>query len=408
MDAFVARQPVFDNDHSVFGYELFFRSSLCNAAEIPEGQSPSSRLIADGTFLGLIEAMSGGKQIFVNVEAEDLLGEYILLLPADRTVVEIVESVKPGKLVVEACHRLKKRGYRLALDNYSKDAPHAPLADLVDYVKVDFLATSAVDCSMINSHFSGQGIDCIAQKIETWESFRMASSIGYRNFQGHYFSKPEVLRHKPLAGSNIHHFKLLRELHATELNLEQLEETFKGDAVLTYKLLRYVNSAFFGWRSEIKSVGHALVLLGHQGIRRFGSLLVLARMGEGKPSELLTQAVIRARSCESLAEFTGLRDRDEELFLVGMLSLMDAIADCLLPEALRSLPISNDLKSVLLGKKSTMRDILQATIACEKGEWDALRQVADRLGLGEDMIAEHYLKAVEGVQQGPDGAALAA
>ncbi|MEM7201856.1 MAG: HDOD domain-containing protein [Planctomycetota bacterium] len=383
MQAFIARQPIFNTKAEVCAYELLFRDGLRNA--FPVGMDPdlaSSRVIADSLFLIGLEEMAVGKPAFINVTKDLLLADYVTMLPPDRVVIEVLETVEPTPDVIAACRRLKGGGYRIALDDFVYDPAYEPLLELADVVKVDFRATPPDELALLAQRAARHGAATLAEKVETGAEFETAVAKGYTFFQGYFFSKPVVVAHNAVPEFKLHYLELLRELNRGELDLDRLDDLIKRELSLSYKLLRYVNSPLFGLSNDVESIRHAMIVLGDRPLRRWISFVAVSCMGEDKPQELMVMALVRAKFCEELAKSTGLGNRGEELFLMGMFSLLDAIIDRPLIELLDDLPIGDAIKSALCQERNRFRDILDLVIAYERGAWADVERLSD--GLTDD------------------------
>jgi EAL and modified HD-GYP domain-containing signal transduction protein len=399
MDVFVAKQPIFDRKQEVFAYELLFRSGFDNFFSHPDQDQAASKLIADSSFLFGVESITGGKKAFINVTRDVLVKEYITILPKDLTVVEILETVEPDEAVIAACKKLKFSGYPLALDDFVYEERFRPLIELADIIKVDFLTTSREERGALVKKFAPLGIRFLAERVETREEFDLAMSMGYTYFQGYFFSKPVILAGKDIPGFKVTYLRILKEVNRAELNLDQIENTVKQDVALSYKLLRYINSPFFGWRKEVGSIKHALALLGDTNVKKWVSLVCLASMGEDKPAELVVTSITRAKFCEYLAAQVHMKNREQDLFLMGMFSLMDAIVDRPMSEILEEMPISQDIKVALSGGANLFREIYEYVLAYEKGDWDQVSEWSAKLRLKEPEIPELYFKSVAWARQ---------
>jgi EAL and modified HD-GYP domain-containing signal transduction protein len=395
MDIFIARQPIFDAHQKVFGYELLFRSGLDNLFMHPDPNQATSRVIADSFFLLGISELTGGKRAFINVTREVLLKEYLYLVPKDLIVAEILETVAPDPEIIAACKKLKGAGYLLALDDFIYKDEYRSLVELSDFIKVDVLSTDEEAQRSLAKEFAPRGIRLLAEKVETTHVHQGALKMGYTYFQGYFFSKPRIISGKDIPGYKLHYLRLLREIHRREADLKQMGQIIRQEVSLSFKLLRYINSAFFGLRNEISSVMQALALLGEKEIRKWVSLIAMAHMGEDKPEELLVHAVTRAKFCESLAGCTDLAGRKEDLFLMGMFSLLDAILDRSLVDILREIPIAEDIKAALLGEENPLKTVYELALSCESGQWEKFSGLARRLRVDEVVSSRLYLDAVK-------------
>jgi len=404
MDAFIARQPIFDMDQKVFAYELLFRSGLANFfdeknADANQIDQVSSKVIGDSVMIHGLDTLTAGKKGFYNVTRETLVKEYYAMLPQKDTVVEILESVQPDAEVIKACENLKQHGYALALDDFVYKDRYRALIDLADFIKVDFLATDHAEQQRLAECYAPKGIRMLAEKVETWEIFQEAKEMGYTYFQGFFFSKPVILTGKDIPAYKLHYLKILQEIQRSELDYNGIEEIIKLEMSLSYKLLRYINSAFFGWQSEIGSIQHALVLMGENEIKKWASLVALVNMAGDKAHELVIQAIVRSKFCEFLAPRFGQEKRSQDFFLLGMFSLLDAIMGCPLSEGLNKLPISEDIKEALLDGTGPMGDAFQLILAYEKGYWQDIAEIIEKLEISDEGISTFYLKALRWADQ---------
>lgn len=408
MQSFIARQPIFDTKQRVYAYELLFRSSLDNVCDIPDLNYASTKIITDSCMLLGMENITGGKKAFINTTRDVLLKDCIDLLPRELSVIEILETVEPDEEVLRVCSKLKQQGYLLALDDFSYREEYNELINLVDIIKVDFLQTSREEQRSLVERFAPRGIRFLAEKVETQVAFEEAQEMGYVYFQGYFFCRPMILTWKDVPGFKLHYLNILREIHRPELDFGHIEEIIKRDVSLSYKLLRYINSAFFSWRVEINSIRQALILLGEKEVRKWASLIALASMSKDKPEELVAQAVIRAKFCESMAPLVGLAHRAEDLFLMGMFSLVDAILDRELKEILRDMPIADDVKAALLDERyrsgaegARLKNAHECVLAYERADWPRLEEAAKNLGMSNAALElpRLYLQAVGWVQK---------
>ena len=395
MKKFVARQPIFDPHQKVYAYELLFRSGMDNFFEASDPDQASTSVIVDSLLLMGMEKLTGGDRAFINCTRNVLIKGCAALLPKDKVVVEILESVEPDDEVVGAGLRLKRAGFMLALDDFIYEERLEPFLPLIDCVKIDFRETTEMDRRALVEKLSPRGIKMVAEKVETMSELHQASEMGYTYFQGYFFSKPESIVAKDIPGYKLNYLRVLQAVNQPEINLVELENIIKLEASLTYKLLRYLNSAFFGFRTEIRSIHHALALLGEEELKKWASLIAMAAMGADKPPELVVSVIVRAVFCESLAPRIGMMNRSNDLFLLGMMSLIDAVLDRPLPEILEKMPISHEVKEALLGVENRFRDVYETVIAYEAAEWRSFAEKARKLNLDEETVPDLYLKSVE-------------
>ncbi len=397
---FIARQPIFDLQQKVYGYELLFRSGFDNVFKNAAPDQASAKVMTDGTLVFSMDAISGGKLIFINVTHDILLRDYVSLLPRNQTAAEILETVAPDTEVVGACCRLKKSGYLIVLDDFVYSEQYAELMNLADIVKVDFLTTAPEERRQVLSRFTAPHVRFLAEKVETHEVFKEAVGLGYSYFQGYFFSKPVIISSRDVPGFKLNYLQMLQEIQLPGIHFDHLEAIIKRDMALSFKLLRYINSAYFGLNNKVTSIMHAITLLGTREFKQWASLVVMASMGSDKPDELVVHALIRGRFCESFAPMLGMKHRSQELFLLGLFSVIDAILDRPLEEILKDLPLADEIKDALSGKPNRLRAVFDYVLAYEKGDWDRVSELAVALGLSDESgVPAIYLHAVHWAQK---------
>jgi len=316
--------------------------------------------------------------------------DVITLLPRDRVVVEILEDVVADEETIAACDRLHRAGYIIALDDYLPNADTMRLLPFADIVKVDFLATNSARQAAIAMDMRRRGIRLLAEKVETREQFDLALSLGYHYFQGYFFCKPQMLTMQDIACSQLAYVHVLSIVHRDSYDVDELEKAILREPALCYRLLRYLNSAAFGL-FPIRSIRHALSLLGQREIQKWVSIVVVISVAHDRPGELISCALTRARTCEALAARCGADP--SQAFMVGILSLMDAILDRPMDTLISHLPLTAACKDALRGGGDALGKLLKLSIGCERGTWDEVATETDDLGLRESTVWEAHRDA---------------
>jgi EAL and modified HD-GYP domain-containing signal transduction protein len=405
---FVARQPILTTDEKVFGYELLFRDGIEDFFRSPDSDAASRSTLNSSMLLGL-DVLCDGRRAFVNCTREILLKDYVTLLPAGQTVVEVLETVPADDLVVAACRRLKEAGYMIALDDFAVNDEREALTDLADIIKVDLRATSVADAAAMVRRYGPWRCRLLAEKVETRAEFIASTKAGFVYFQGYFFRRPEILTAHEIPANQLNYLRMLTAVSQPELDVREIENLVKGEASLCYRLLRYLNSAAFGFKAEIHSVRHALSILGEREVRRWIRLVASLGAGQDKPSDLVLAALVRARFCELLSPRVQhnfrhkVQPEDSDLFLMGMLSLMDSILEIPMRQVLDNVPIDQECKAVLLGATSRLRPFYQLMLAQESGEWTVVRELATQLQLCESDVSTSYWKAMQWARQVSSG-----
>jgi c-di-GMP-related signal transduction protein len=348
-----------------------------------------------------LDVLCDGRRAFVNCTRDTLLKGLVTLLPSASTVVEILEDVPPDPDVIAACQGLKEAGYLLALDDYVADDPREPLAEMADIIKVEMqLTTEEQRAAMIKRHGPWRA-RMLAEKIETQGDFVRARDQGFVYFQGYFFRRPEMIQTRDMPAHRLHYLRMLQEVSRPDLDVPGLERLIKAEASVCYRLLRYMNSAVFGLKTEIRSIRHALSLLGEREVRRWVRLVAAVGAGQDRPSDLVLSALVRARFGELLAPHV--EHGESDLFLLGLLSLIDAMLEMPMTEVLERVPLDHETKNVLLGKPSALRPVYQLMLAHESGEWEAAAQLSESLRLiNEDVAGGRAKYRAEPENSAPD------
>ena len=397
VDVFVARQPIFHRDLQVYGYELLYRGGQENAFDGTRSDVATARVIANFVLTIGTDQLLNGKPAFLNFDATLLTLEYAALLPAHSAVVEIRENTSPNTDILALCGLLKGRGCSFALDDVSSIEQVAPWRGIVDIVKVDFPKTNEAMRARILAACKESKIRTVAEKVETQTDFELAAGQGYDYFQGFFFARPTIFKRRAVPDSKVLLLQLLREVSAEDVDFDTVEKLLQRDAALVYKLLRYINSPLFGWRAKIKSLPHAMALLGQEELRKWICLLLVAGLGQDAVPELLVKSLVRARFAELVASQMRLGIRPPSAFLLGLLSHLDALLHCPMEEALAGLRLETELTNALLGRsqpRDTLGRLYSLFRAYEAADRTRIFAIAQEFRISVPDLRELYLKAV--------------
>jgi c-di-GMP-related signal transduction protein len=386
---YVARQPIFDRNEKVFGYELLFRDGLENSFHGDPDQASCATL--DRSLLMGLDVLCDGRRAFVNCTRDTLMKGLVTLLPATSTVVEILESVPDDSEVLAICRSLKEAGYTLALDDYVANDRRLKLTEIADIIKVEMQLTTPEQRAQMIQHFRPRRCRLLAEKVETQSEFVHSRDQGFVYFQGYFFRRPEILSTRDVPANRLNYLRMLQEVSRAELNLAALEDLVKTEASVCYRLLRYLNSSMFGFRSEIHSVRHALTILGERDLRRWVRLVATVGAGQDRASDLVLSALVRGRFGELLAPVVPHADSD--LFLMGLLSLIDAMLEMPMHDILERISLDQATKTVLVGEPSPLQPVFQLILAHESGQWEQAGKISRSLGLDAETVADQYWEA---------------
>lgn len=312
LNRFLARQPILTPKRKLFGYEILSRYGPENYCRTMAGDQFHVNGM-DELFLMGIQTMTEGLPAFLNCTREFLVKDYLTLMPRELVVGEILENVSPDEEVLGACRRMKEQNYRFALDDYCDHPDVRPLLDIADFVKLDVLLTSFEEQKRVVDICHGRGIPVVAEKVETDQQFHRCLDIGYDFFQGYFFCRPQIVGRRSVPANKTVYLQLLQAANAPQFNLNKISLIFKRDVSLSYRLLRYLNSAAFAFRVEIHSIPHALTLLGERAMRKWISLVSVAALGDSVADDLLRLPLLRAMFCELIGQKIGMIQETNDL-----------------------------------------------------------------------------------------------
>jgi len=396
VEVFVARQPIFDRHRKVWAYELLFRAN--GAATHFDGAEPSSatrQVISHGMLSIGWDKMLRGKPGCVNFGRDMLLQDLYSSLPPGQTIIELTEDIDADAEVLAAVRAVRDQGYRIALDDFRPGPRMDALVELAHLVKVE-MDTPKPQQEIILRDLHARGIRVLSEKVETDADFRWALRAGYDYFQGNFFARPMLMQGTQIPAVKMQCLRLIQEAHRAELDFTRLSALISQDVSLSYKLLRYANSARFGRQSKIHSIRRALVVLGEYGIRKWIAIAALPAIAEDKPSELVTQSLVRGRFCELLGQASG-QGVEDQAFLVGLFSLLDALLDRPLNDTLEELGLAPHLDSVLRGlapDESVLNQIYKLVRRYEVADWAGVDALAGQLGTPPEVVGAAYREAL--------------
>jgi len=391
---YVARQPILDASGRLHAYELLFRSG---PDAVFRGDSElATRTMFDNTVVFGLESLTDGLPAFVNCTLEALTGTLVELLPPHLTVLEILETVEPTAQLLAACHRLKARGFRLALDDFVWEPRFVPLIELADYIKIDFLLSGPEVRRDLLHRLQGKPIQLLAEKVETQEQFQEARAEGFTLFQGYYFCRPTLLSQRSVPANSHEYFQLIAHIQKQPLDLNAICPMIKRDAALTYRLLRLVNSPIYPHHGEIRSIRSAILTVGEDAFRRLAILLATSNLASPSDSELLHMALVRARFCELAAVPCGL-DATEQ-YLLGMFSLLPTMLRASLEDIAAKLPLRPAISNALRGEACPERTPLAWIEAYELADWLRCDALCAHHGVHPDALHQAAQQAIRWTQ----------
>ncbi len=415
------RKPIFSVDLDVFAYELIFRTSpkdfsFFSKEEFKEDvedfptledlESSGYTEKDKGTIIGINNIFSliglkkaiNNKRGLIKFTKNLLKSDFIYTLPKNYIGI-LIEQYLSKDVDDEyriAVNRLHNSGYIIVLDNFNFSGLASPLLAAANMVKIDFLRNSEDEIKNILTTVFDYGIEAIADNLNSREDFEKAKSLSFSLFSGNFFSRPLIIAAKDIEGNKLNYLQILKEIHSPELDYKKLEDIIKRDLALSYKLLKYINSAFFGLTREIDSIKTALVLLGDKEIKRWVTVTIFATLASDKPSEVLRLSLLRAKFAELLAEKLGFSDMKEKFFLMGLFSLIDVILDKPKEEILGDIPLDDEIKNALIkNSKNEYGVVLNIILLYEEQKIDVLEEILNGTNISLDDVSQYYISSLE-------------
>ena len=390
----LARQPILDRKLETYGYELLCRPAPEDTLTWQQNhgdRATSEVLISAFNDLG-IEQVTGGLPAFINFTEHWLHNPPIL--PAANMVAEVLEYIEPTEANLNALRKLRRLGYKVALDDYQGDELHSPILPLVDIIKVDIRRLSSLTVlGELIQRYGRKDLIWLAEKVETQEEYRLCHEAGCTLFQGYFFSRPANIYGKRLPDNQLAILHLLRVLNNPDAEFDEIAAVMQSDPQLSYKLLRIVNSAAVGYPREVTSISRAIVICGINRLKAWANLIALGRLNN-KPAVLREQAIVRAYISKALT-FAWPDLDDDTAFTIGLFSLLDAFMDCPMADICEQLNLPPHLKTALISHEGDYGFILTTVIAMEQADWEHINwEILAGMSITPADLERHYLKAL--------------
>lgn len=399
MDVYIARQPILNREKELFAYELLYRSNTQNSFSNIDGDKATSEVIHNLFQIGVNE-LSEGKPCFINF-TDNLLEKLVpTYFHKKMVVVEVLETVQPTNKIIMSCRKLKELGYRIALDDFEMkwdNENYLQLVQLADIIKVDIQKTPRYKQIVMLNSLKRYHVEFLAEKVENQEEYEQCKKDGYSYFQGYFFSKPVILASNDVPEQSHSLFVLLHELSKEEPDINKITDTIEVDISLSYKLLKLINSPVIGIRNTIKSIRQAIVLLGFNELRKWIFLLSLreVRKNDSAYQVLIKMSLTRAKFCEEIAIYKGMRNESSTYFLVGLFSLMDSLMQRPMESIMEQLPLEDELKQAIMGSSTSYSEILQLSIHMERANWSNIDDHVEGLGIKKKQVFDLFVHSMK-------------
>jgi len=388
----MARQPIFDSSQKVVAYELLYRNDQDTEQAVFRDSSATIEVLLNA--YTCISDAGAVKRVpaFINISEEMLMNDNFPDLPRKQVVIEIPETIQPTTAVAKAVLSLARDGYRLVLDNFTYDPRYDAFLKMVHMVKIDVSGMDDATLHQTINQLRAFKVAPVAVKIESHEKLVTCANLGFKLFQGHFLSRPKLVKGKKLETNAATLMQLIQAVNQPDVTPEALESLIIQDPVLTFKMLRIVNSAAYSLVRKVESITDAVVLLGMEQIRRWVTLISMTAHDD-KPEELCRMLLVRGSMCEALANAKGERNSGS-YFMAGMMSGLHALLDIAQEELLEQVPLADDIQAALQDYSGPMGETLKAVVSYESGDWDALPA-----NLDIDLYETSYRSALQWAQE---------
>jgi EAL and modified HD-GYP domain-containing signal transduction protein len=368
-DVFVARQPIYDSAMAVMAFELLYRPSPSETkARIIDPRQATLEVISSAALEIGLDRLSGGRPVHINFPMELLVDVPDLPLPPNLVVIEVLEDVRAEPEVVEGIRKLRARGHRIALDDYSPQVSDPRLLQFADIVKLEITHPPAAELAKRVEELKPRGVQLIAENVETPEDFESCVALGFTGFQGYFLQHPQTFRAKRVPSSRLSTLRLVASLSNEQYSIDEVELLISQNVSMSYHVLRCINSSYYSLPRKVDSIRQAIVILGLDQLRQLCCLLCLQGFDDRPPS-LFVNAMTRARMCEQLGRLGGVKDTGP-YFITGLFSLLNAMVGMPTQKIVEELPLSPAISRALVAGEGDLGKALRCTRAYERAAWD--------------------------------------
>ncbi len=395
---YIARQPIFNKELKVYGYELLFRAD--QDAKVFTGTSATSATatVLDGLYEIGIEKIVDGKKAFVNFDYDLIVSDAIELFDPKNLIIEVLEDIVVDDILSDRLKQLKDKGYRIALDDFVEGYDEYPLVPIANIIKYDIMATPLETLGLEVKKALRENKVILAEKVETKDEFIKAKKMGFHLFQGYFFSKPSIIgKSSKKESTKAQYMRLITELKKEEPSYQQLTEIMKTDVKLSYRLLKIISNK--SDEDPVFSIKKALVKMGFKEIERWINILMMRDLSEEKPEELTRVSLIRSSFGEFISENSIYKNKKIEISMICLLSVIDAVLDLTMEEALEGIILTDEIKQGLTCNTGGLNDVLILIKAYEDGEWEKVAIYNEKLEIDPMLLSRGYLEAIAWTHQ---------
>ena len=388
--AVVARQAIVDASRNVVAYELLYRrTEAAQDAQAADGERATLEVIANAVLEIGLDRLSPDLPVHINYPRELLVKRVAPPVFPQRVVIEVLENVRADAETLGAIAALRARGHQIALDDFSPTVTDMKLLEHADIVKLDLSQHTPEDFAQLATSLKSRRLRLIAERVETVEDFERCVALGFDGFQGYFLQHPKTFSTRPIPSNRLGALRIVSLLQKDDSEVSDIERLVSHDLGLSYRILRCINSSYYGFSKKVDSIRQAVLILGFERLRQLCALVALRDLGE-RPASVFVDAMARARMCERLGPLRGMRD-GAALFIMGLFSTLDVLTGMSMGDVLKELPLNEDLVHALQTRQGMLGGVLREVMAYERGAW----QPTTFRGLKPEVLQAIYVEAIE-------------
>ena len=392
----IGRVPIFDAQRRLWGYELICVGTVPVKPEAPPEEDTATN-VAASAYIGLQPILNQGHKVVLNFDEMGILDNMPYALPAGSAAVQVAETLFLSPPIPAMLQRLKSDGYLIAVQEFSGAPEFAPLYDLADIVGATVAGKTEMEVADLLAAMGAKKTDILARRVDDADMFEICRQAGADLFEGAFFKKPDTITVRRLTSNATSRLKLLQRIDQPDPDIDDLAETIQSDAAISFRLLSFLNSAAFGLPRKIKSVHHAIRLLGWNRLKNWLRVVLLNDMSQAvQTGDLLQLSAQRGKFLELVARSHDYWGFDpESLHLLGLFSLMDALLAAPMAEIVTFLPIEQPLKKALCGDPGNeYLPLIRLAQYAEEGRWEDADAIVQQLNLNREKVTAAFRQAV--------------
>lgn len=399
MDVYMARQPIFDNENNVYAYELLYRSNGHENVYTGLSGDESTADVVTNAFFGLdVKNVIGGARAFINFTGNLLKRGIPKMISPDILVVEVLENQLTDDDLLDACQDLKERGYMIALDDFEYSNAYSELFQLGDLVKIDFRTPQkSIEETAYVCRYSNKLM--LAEKIESRDEFEYAKKLGCTFMQGYYFAKPSIMSGSSIQPLPVNLMEVMQLMSQPEPEISDIVDVMSRDSAMCQRILRLINSVYFGVSNKVSSINQAILILGLDYLREWVYLMGMQKLSQNENAEAMKLSLLMAKFCKKLSQLIPEeRKNAESFYLMGLLSMMVFSGERVLAQALEEFPLTNDIKKGLLRRGGIYSDVFEMALAYTQADWESFDEIAEKYGLDSAKISDLFVECTQEIE----------